>query len=893
MAWLRRLWNRARAARVSRDIERELAFHLAERVDELMHQGMPEPEAAREARRRLGNYTLLTERTREVDMFTWLDSLFADLRYAVRTMRSSPLFTTVVVLSLALGIGANTAIFSLVNGLLLRALPVAEPAELVQVSTDSSHFGSFTNPLWEAFRDRQDAFRQVAAVGYARLTTTAEGTVTLLHGNWVSGGFFATLGVPAAIGRTIAPSDDFRGCPAIAVLGHGYWARAYGSDPGVIGRAIDLNDKPVTIVGVAAPAFFGIRVGSITDLYLPLCAEAAIRGRYSALDGRSTFWLRVLGRRPSGTDTEELARHLTALAPTLYDAAVPLRWGPERQEAFRRGTLLVAPAATGVSSVRDRYRDILIALLGMVSLFLLIATTNVASLLLARATARQREIAMRIAIGAGRGRLIRQFLTESLLLSLTGAGLGLLFAGWSGRLIVTMLSTRFNVITLDLSLDTRVLAFTAAVAILTGVIFGLAPAWRALGVEPQGALHAGGSGVTEGGGRATLGKVLVVGQVAFSLVLLMGAFLLMGTFWRLQTLDPGFRRYQVLLASVNAPRSDTAVTGPRPRMRDLLTSLRGLPGVRAASASELTPIEGSSMNDNVLTDPSDPRGDAEVVWFNRVSDGYFETLGTRLLAGRDFRPEDGEATERLAIVNPTMARRVFGTPDVLGREFRTRVSDTEASPPYRIVGIVEDAKYKSLREDMLPTAYTPLTPQDRRAGDLTYQLATITAATTQIGSVRAAVTAVDPTLRVEFTTLADQVADSLTQERLLAILSGFFGALAVLLATLGLYGLMSYTVARRAREIGIRMALGASRAGVHGMVLGEVARLVGLGVTIGVLGSLAAAGLIAGFLYGVRPLDPASLASATALLLVVALLAGLLPARRASRVDPLVVLRED
>ncbi|HEX5438327.1 MAG TPA: ABC transporter permease, partial [Gemmatimonadaceae bacterium] len=475
MAWHNRLLNLLHSRRLSRELDREMAFHLAERTDDLVAGGLSEAEAAREAKRRFGNYGLQKERTREVDVLTWLETLVADLRYALRSLRASPGFALVAILSLALGIGANTAIFSLIDAVMLKYLPVSHPEQLVMVKQGEQGSPVFTNPLWEQIRDRQDVFADVFAVGEDQFDLSTGGEAHPVWGNWVSGDFFSTLGVRPAVGRTIARSDDRRGCPSIAVLSYGFWQSSYGGDPNVIGRTISLESHPFQIVGVSNEGFSGVEVGRSVKVYAPLCASEVLHGA-GYLDRRSVWYLHIIGRPKPAVTLQRVNTGLHTLVPAIYEATLPQKWSATDQTRYLQGELAAIPMATGFSPLRQQYRGALLALMAMVGIVLLIACANVANLLLARATVRQREMAVRLAVGAGRWRLIRQLLTESMLLSLCGAVLGTLFATWSARALVGLLWTIGGHVSLDVAIDARVLAFTIAVALGTGLLFGLAPA---------------------------------------------------------------------------------------------------------------------------------------------------------------------------------------------------------------------------------------------------------------------------------------------------------------------------------------------------------------------------------------------------------------------------------
>ena len=876
-----------RSNRQSTDIEREMAFHMAERADELMAQGMTEPEARREARRRFGNLSMQKERTRDADVMTWLESVGADVRYAIRALRASPGFAVVTIVSLGLGIGANTAIFSLINAVVLKTLPVSRPEELVRVTMGKSEgAGVFTNPIWEQIRDRQDMFSGVFAYGNDLYNLTAGGEVRRARGISVSGDFFSTLGVRPEVGRLLTRSDDVRGCPAVVVLGHGFWKSEFGGAPSAVGKMITLDRKPHVIVGVTPQSFFGVSVGESPQIYAPLCLRPG-------LDARSTWFLYVMGRPKPGVTSTQLATRVAALAPAVYAATIPERWAVADKANYVTRKLGVRPAPNGLSSVRLEYQKALNVLMAVVALVLLIACANVANLLLARAAVRGREMAIRLAIGAARRRLVRQLLTESVLLAGLGALAGALFARWGSALLVRSLSSGQSQVSLDLAVDGRVLAFTLIVAVATGVLFGLAPAWRSTRIDPQAALKSGGRGIAEGHTRFALGKALVVGQIALSLVLVIGAALLLGTFRNLTKLDPGFQREGVLLVSMDLSHAGISEKSQSAVRHELLTRMRALPGVVNAAESQLTPISGSSWNDVIKVDGFIPKSEMDgLAYFNEVSDGYFATLGTPLLVGRDFTDRDRLGSPRVGLVNEAVVKKFFNGSSPLGKTYRTKIGDT-LSEPVEIVGVVKDAKYQDLREEILPTIYIAVAQDAKPGAYPQYAVRTNGAAADIAPAIKSMVAEVNRSVALELTPLSTQVDASLSRERLLASLSGFFGALALLLATVGLYGTLSYSVARRRNEIGIRIALGADQGRVMRLVLGEVTRLVIAGVIVGALAALASTRWVTSFLYGLSPSDPATVIGATVVLALVGLAAGALPAWRAARVEPVAALREE
>ncbi|HEV8144733.1 MAG TPA: ABC transporter permease, partial [Bryobacteraceae bacterium] len=806
-----------------------------------------------------------------------LDALIQDLRYAFRALRSSPGFTAVAVLSLGLGIGANTAIFSLINVFLLKSLPVERPEELQQVLIGKN--GSFTNPIWEELRNRQDIFSGVFAFSSTRFNLAPGGEARYVQGAWASGDYFTTLGVRAVLGRTFTTADDRRGCAGMAVLGYDFWQREFGGNKNVLEKTVSVEGHPFQVLGVVQPGFTGVEVGRTLDVVVPICAEPIVR-ETSALDRRSWWWLRIIGRPKAGVSPQQVAARMQTLAPQVFEATVPQNWRADGQAEYRKRTLDVTPAANGLSYLRVQYRQALIALMVVVGLVLVIACANVANLLLARASGRQKEIAIRMALGSGRGRLVRQLLTESVVLALAGAALGVAFAQWGSRLLVTFISTSDSPVYLDLTPDLRVLAFTIGVALLTGLLFGLAPAWRGTRVQPQIAMKENARGLVEGRSRFSAGKLLVMAQVALSLVLLTAAGLLLGSFRKLATMSTGFETENVLIANVDLTNAKYPKERVLPAFLEMLERLRALPGVRSASASALTPMSGSSWNEELKIDGFTPKSpDDGVAWFNRVTPEYFATLRTPLLAGRDFSSRDLEGAPRVAIVNQTMAKHFFGAANPVGRIFRTE--DVKAGPPTEIVGMVADTKYNSMRKDFEPVVYVPVSQADPLSAQNIHMSFTIrgAAATDLAGGAREAITAVNRAVSIEFRVFSTQVAESLNRDRLLATLSGFFGGLGLLLATIGLYGVMSYNVARRRGEIGIRMALGAGAPRVLGMVLGEVTLLVAIGLAVGFAAAVASTRVLESqkFLYGLTARDPWTLGIAVIVLAAVALFAGYLP----------------
>jgi predicted permease len=892
MSFFRRLVNLVRSDAHATDLDRELAFHLRERADDLIDRGMQRDDAEREARRRFGNYGVQKERTRDADVFVWLDTVIDDVKYAGRALKNAPAFTFVAILSLGLGIGANTAIFSLINAVVLRSLPVKHPEQIVQLTMADSN-PTFTNPLWEQIRDHQTFFDGAFAYGAKQYNMAPSGEVRSAEVHVVSGDYFRTLGVRPLLGRTLSVQDDRRGCTPVAVLSHAFWQSEFGGDPNVVGKTVSLDLHPVSIVGVAQDGFAGLDVGTAAQMFVPICAVSTLRGSFQSLDGRSVWWLSVMARAKPGDSIEHMRAGLSTIAKGVFEATIPERWRQEQKDRYASNGLSVVPAARGLSDLRRRYSTALYTLLGIVSLVLLIACANVANLLLARSAARQREMAVRVALGAARSRVVRQLLTESLLLSLSGALIGFIFAQWGSRLLVRFLSSAGNPIFLDLGVDYSVLGFTIGVAVVTGLLFGMSPAWRAARVPPNAALKANGRGVVEGARRLTLGKVLVASQIAVSLALVVGAGLLIGTFRNVATLDAGFKAADVLLVSLRRATPPASRVEAALANETILTKLRALPGVASGSMSSITPLSNMSWNEEMLIDGFTPANPVDgIAFFNATSSDYFKSLQTPILIGRDFNGGDRMGTPRVAMINETMARKFYRTENAIGKTFRYRVG-AKSSDAYEIIGIVKDAKYQTLREKTLPTAFVAMAQDSESVPGVTIELRIPSGAAAAAARVRTAIADVDPRMSMTVTTFATQVNASLTRERLLATLSGFFGGLAILLSMIGLYGVLSYNVARRRGEIGVRMALGAGRRRIASMVLSEVGGMLIAGFVVGVALALASTRLIKSFLFGVEATDSAILMGSMALLAVVAVVAAYLPARRASRVDPMEALREE
>ncbi|HEY3044844.1 MAG TPA: ABC transporter permease [Vicinamibacterales bacterium] len=872
---------------------------------------MPAVDAAHTSRRALGNAALAREDARAVWIWRWLDDLWRDFAYAIRSLRRTPVFSAVLILTLALGIGANTAIFSIVNSLLLRALPVAEPHRLVIVSAPSAdsrgNTPAWTNAIWEQIRQRAATmFDGAVAWGFLspneRLSLSQGGGESQpIDALFVSGEFFPELGVPALIGRTFTSSDDVRGAGPdgpVTIISYALWQRRYGGDASVLGTPLVVERIPFTIVGVTPPEFFGPEVGRTFDIALPINAEPLIRGKDSGIDG-TYYWLSVMVRLKSGQSLSEATALLRGVQPQIREAAMPAALLPQFRDRFLPEPFSLVSAASGTSQLRQRYQQPLLAILVVVALVLIIACANIANLLLARTSARQHELSVRIALGASGARIARQMLVESLVLAGAGAAVGLALSLWAGRALVAQLSTAATRVSLDLSLDWRILAFTAAVTVATVLIFGTAAAFRATRVAPIDVLNRRGA---SGGARSSLSNSLVVVQVALSVVLVVTAGLFVRTFERLATLPLGFDAGRVLQVNVDVRRAAIEPASRVPLYHQLVATVATLPGVAHAAGSMATPLGGGGIIGEIQlpgATPSQPEPGPVAFWnshstfVNEITPGWLATYGTGVRGGRDINERDGETAQPVALVNEAYARKFLSGRNPLGET--VQFVQAMGGRPRTIVGIASDAVYLSGRDGVRPTVYIPLAQHDFRGPMQTnLSMAVRSSAGSPVAlapSIAAALMHVDRNLLFSFRTLQDRVDASIIQERLIAILSGFCGVLALLLAGIGLFGVTSYAATRRRAEIGIRMALGAQVSDVLTLVLRQTLMLVALGIGLGVAGAAAVTRYLNALLFGITPLDPPTFVAVSLLLVTVGTLAAYLPARRATRVDPMVALR--
>lgn len=838
---------------------------------------------------------------------SWRGAFTIDWRDGWRSLRAAPAVVGFALLSLALGIGGVTALFSILNGLALKPLPVREPGRLVllgalpQKDSDlalaqtAATNVSWTNPIWEAFRDRQrDVVEGAFAWAGDRFNLSSTSASDVVQGMWVSGGLFDVLGVSPVIGRTIGVKDDARGGGpdgAVTVISYAFWQRRFGGAPEAIGRTILIERVPFRIVGVTPAGFSGPDVGQAFDVAIPLGTEPLVRPRDHALDGRSVWWMNIMGRLPPGDTAEHATARLQALQPQIRDATLPPGRTAADQARYLAEPFVLVPAPGGRSPLRRLYGEPLTALLWVAALVLLIASANIANLLMAHAASRRRELTLRLALGASRLRIARQLLGESLILAGAGAVLGATFAVWGSRMLVGQLTTSANRVQIDLGLDWRVLAFTTAVTAVAAVLFGVAPALGISQLSPNDALQER-SGAIEG--RRSLRHASVVLQVALSLTLVVAAGLFTRTFVALASRDAGFSRGGVLLVGVDLGRNPVSGRDRIPLFERFLERTRAVPGVAHAAVSYTTPMARAGWNTFIAVPPGSPLTRRErSSWINAITPGWFDTFGLRLSAGRDFDARDRGGAPIVAIVNRAFAARFLPGANPLGATFTTiGPGAASANPSYTVIGVVEDAVYRSLRAPMEPTMYLPVGQWEGPAAVVTIGVRSAGGNAASLAhAVAAAIESEDRTAVLSFRTIEEQVSASLVQERLIATLAGFFGALGLLLAAVGLYGVTSFAVTSRCAEIGIRMALGASATGVVAVVLRRVAWLVGLGIVVGACLSAWAATFVRTLLYGLDARDPLTFAGAAVLLIGVAALAAWLPARRASRIDPMRVLR--
>jgi predicted permease len=869
------------------ELHSELQIFIDLSTADKIRDGIAPEEARRLARLELRGIEQTKERVRTYRHGALLDELGRDLRYAFRTLVKNPGLTIVIVLTLALGIGANTAIFSLIDALMLRWLPVNNPQELVLVKAGAPERGplgeTLSYPIVRALADQTDIFAGVGGFSAASFNVGKPGSIIKVSGAMVTGGFYETCGVTPAIGRMLTREDDETNAPPVAVISYGYWERQFSRNPSAVGESILINGVPVTIVGVSAPGFVGANVGQVADITIAMATLPQVDPKSAGLLGPGNFWMRALARLKPGVSIPAAKAHLASVWPGISEQVISPRWPADRRKAMAESVFDLPPGGTGWTFLREVYRKPLVILMAVVAAVLLLACANVASLLLARASARQAETAVRLAIGASRGRIIRQLMFESTLLSLIGSVFGIVLAWLSSRFLVNLVPLGSSPVLLDLTPNRHILGFTITIAMATGVLFGITPAFQACAAGPSSILKET-ARIT--GPRSRLLPSLVIIQITISLVLLIGAILFVRTLQNLQNLDPGFNRSGVLLVSFQ----DGSIF-----RSELLEDVLRVPGVVSASISTHTPLSGATWSEPAMPQGQPlPQNDNAI--FMGIGPRYFETMETPLVTGRGFDESDSANSRTVAVISEAYARRYFPGQNPIGQYLSTtaRVGSAEAGKPrnVEIVGVAKDTNTTGLRRAPYPVVHVPYA---QLKGDfpVTFEIRVSGSLVSAAAAIRAVLQQRLPSLPVEVRPLSEQVEATMVQERMLATLASGFAVLALILACIGLYGLLAYSVAQRTKEMGVRMALGAMPSRVIAMVLQSAVRLVLIGIGIGLPVAWAASHWIQSMLFGLAPTDPRVTTGAVLLLIAAAMIAAYIPARRASHVDPVVALRHE
>ncbi|MGB6690653.1 MAG: ABC transporter permease [Terracidiphilus sp.] len=890
----------------------ELAEHLSARFDELARAGIAGEQAYRAVMEELSEARLRTELR---PMFKEADGTFApgmenfggywdglgnDIRLAARQLRLNPGFALVALLSLALGVGANTAIFELIDAVVLRTLPVPDPQQLAEVHLiHGGRIGStvarqkdVSSAIWDQFRPQQRAFSDVAAWSTERFDLGHGGEARYADGMWVSGSFFHVLEVQPTLGRLIAPSDDVKGCGVqAAVISYAFWQSQFGGRANAVGSTISLDRMPFQIVGITPPTFSGLEVGRKFDVALPLCSEPAVHGADGWTKSQTTWWLAIIGRLKPGWSFERGSAQFRSIARGIFAATLPAEYDAIERKSYLSFSFRADPAATGDSPLRKEFEQPLYLLLAISGLVLFIACANIANLMLARASARLHEMALRLALGASRARIARQLLVESMLLALLGAAAGAALAHLLGRILIAEVGSSQDQVYLSLAPDWRMLAFTAGLALLTCVVFGVAPAIQSAKTDPGAIARTSGRGLTAAREGLWLRRGFIVSQIALSLLLVAGSLLFVRTFRNLMEMNAGFDQDGVLVADFDFSALNLPQAQRIEYERNLLAQVRATPGVGAAAGASIVPLSGNGWNE--FLDFPGTSMQRVTSMFNRVSEDYFRTLRTPMIAGRGFDANDTVDAPLVAIVNCKFAQNFFAGANPVGATFGIRQDAGKPDKLYRIVGLVEDTKYATLREDDRPIAYLPVSQDPAPDLDLTM----VVRSSQNPGLVTAALKNVaarnSREIVLSFSVLRTSIREGLGRERLMAALSGFYGALAALLAMVGLYGIMTYSVARRKTEIGIRMALGATRRRILAMILRDALTLLGIGLAAGTVLVIASGRAVKSMLFGLQPTDPLTLGLAMAGLALVALMASFIPARRAAALQPMQTLRDE
>lgn len=893
-------------------IVEELAQHASERCDELQSQGLSPDQAQRLVLDELSP-TRLAANLRSVfrpappspppgavGQEKFLSGLGRDLRLAARLLRLNPMFSLVAILSLALGVGANTAIFQLIDAVVLRTLPVRAPQQLAGINlTHEGRIGSsvarqktFSSAQWEQLRHRQQAFSSIAAWSTEEFALGNGGEAHYAHGMWVSGPFFSVLQMTPALGRLLAPSDDYAGCGVQgAVLSYAFWQRNFGGRANVIGSKIALDRQPFQIIGVTPATFTGLEVGRSFDVALPLCSEPVLHPDDPWTNSPTTWWLDAIARLAPGWTFDRASAELASISPGIFAATLPSQYDALARKDYLRFSLRAHPAATGESPLREAYQEPLWLLLAISALVLLIACANLANLMLARAGVRQREMALRLSLGGSRSRLVRQLLVESLLLAVLGAAVGAALAQIVSRALIAAIGAGDDPVFLSLAPDWRVLAFTAGLALLTCVLFGVAPALQASHAQPAAVLRSGGRGLVGGHHHFLLRRGLIVSQVALSLLLVVTALLFVRTFQNLVSLNPGFQPRQILVADFDFSSLKLPVERRLAFKHELLRQVSATSGVIAAAQTAIVPLSGNGWNDFI--DVPGTSVQRKLSNFDQVTPEYFQTLEIPFIAGRTFVDSDTLTSPPVAVVSQAFAKTFLGPGNPIGRTFGLQQDGGKPDRIYQVIGLVGDTKYLDLRENFGPLAFVDQDQDAQPDLDSTFVIRSGDSTPALVASLKTTAANISPGIVLQFSELRGSILDRLGRERLMASLSGFYGALAALLATVGLYGIMSWMVIRRRSEIGVRMALGATRPRILFMMLREALTLLAIGLAAGTLLVIAASRAVQALLFGLRPTDPVVLLLAMAGMTAITLLASLLPAERAAAVQPMETLREE
>jgi len=888
-------------------MDAELRFHLDAYAEDLVRSGVPRPEAVRRARLEFGGLEQTKEVCRDARGLNLLDSLLQDIRYGLRMLGKNPGFTAVAVLTLALGIGANTAIFTVINAVMLRALPVQHPEQLVAVGNPAHvhAFGSgtprtdiFSFPLYREVRDNNSVFSSVlASSNLSNPRITIERGAEDIRARLVSENYFQTLGVSPLLGQTFSP-DQARipGADPVLVISYRYWQTRFAADPAIIGRKVRLNNYPFTIIGVAPPGFFGEVVGDRPDVWAPMMMQPQLMPSRGFLEDANTASLLLIARLQPGVTIEQARANVNSVVEQALTVTLNSTLSSDDRAAIRKMKFAVevSPGGRGLSRLRQEFAAPLLLLLAMVVLVLLVACVNVANLMLARSASRQREIAIRFAMGAGSGRIIRQLLTESLVLASLGGVLGLLLAQWGSRLLVNLVYANRNTTNpLSLGVDWRVLFFTAAVCLTAGMLFGLAPALRVLHVKLARSLKEGGRD-SGAGPKSRLRFALAASQIALGILLLMTANLLVRSLRNLQEADLGYNRDQLLLVPVDL--YSAGYQGPTLQnvTRELLLRIANLPGVRSVSASSNGLFSGGESSDSIRIDGVALSNDLDnQTADDEVGPDYFYTIGVPIVLGRDITQQDFSSAAHVAVVNETFANFYLSGRNPLGHKIFFQDSAHPDQPPYEIIGVSRDVHDHSVRDAVRRRMYAPLTSASFDEPDLlNFEIRAVGNPELLTNSVREAIRSVNSDLVVgNIQTARALVTDTLTSQVVVARLSSFFGALVLILVCVGLYGSMAYNVAARTKEIGLRMALGAPRVDLIWMVMREAWIVLAIGLVVGIPLGIATSYVFRAMLFGVSKSDPISIVSAILALVAVCVTAAIVPVRRATRVDPMIALR--